>query len=76
MAQERVNGVHAVKEDDIDLFLKSYVSVVSSERQNAFAQSFYRLAAAVPWNAASDAHILEAVGIVVEPQECPTPGKE
>ena len=73
MAQERINGVHASEQGDIDLVLKSYVCVVSSERQTVFAQPFHRLAAAVPWNAASDAQI--AVGIVVEPQECLTPVK-
>ncbi len=73
IAQERVDAVHASEQGYIDLVLKSYVCVVRSEIQTAFAQSFHRLAAAVPWNAASDAHILGAVGIVVEPQECLPP---
>jgi hypothetical protein len=56
------------------LVFKSYVSVVSIEK-TVFTQSRHRLAVGVAWNAASDAHIVGAVGIVVKPQQCLAPAR-
>ena len=76
MAQKCFNGVYAGEQGDVDLVLKSYVFVVGSERQTVFTQSCHRLAAAVAWNAASDARVLGAVRIVVKPQQCLAPERD